>query len=791
MRCGEWRKKNSVNAKRRWDYERAQGLRRDLRHAPKLFWKMFGNEGPREHAFGVEEWTESFSRLFDIGDGGSSACLYDGQGGRHQDVEDLFPVPGETQKASAASLNEPITRVEVLKALSCATNGKAQGADGIPMEFIKCATVEVRVGNARAKQNVLLDHIVHLFNNVLCGDFPTSWAVGIVSPVPKPKGNVGDMDDYRGIVVGNAIAKLYSMVLMHRLDSWAEKEGVRAAGQSGFRQGRGTTDASFVLQHVIGECREEGKPVYAAFIDFKKAYDSVRRPLLWDCLRSLGIHGSFLDSVIGMYRHVQLQVRQGGEVGQQFPSHTGLKQGDPLSPLLFGLFIDRIEAFLAKRLPDVGLKVMQTVVRVLLYADDLVLLAASPNELQKMLDVLDVFCKVNSLTVNQKKSEVVVFNKCFCTMRGKISVTYDKVELAFREEFIYLGTSFCSKGGSAGAGVRCLDKGRRAMYALIRRCNTVDIQNVYLRCRLFDSLVKPVLLFGDVIWGPSALSQCLLCKHGTGLLHDAELMHRGFLRKCLHVNNSVHVASMMIELKRHPLWLDVLMHVVRFWNNVQKRLPSDLVKMAMNEGFDRLERGYPCSGWVRDLSKCLAVLDVPLVFGGQIDELMVYERAYEVWLSRHGTAQSDVRVRDIPDSDRRHFRFITYMSWFASDGNIIDRFWYQLDRVDLIQSIARYRFGCHGLNIDRQRQNGVPRSMRACRMCALDDREDEAHILICPAYEDIRQRFGVACDVGSVDVETLVRKYMASPSSGDSSAYWRNIGLFIQSVLRHRNNSLS
>ena len=96
------------------------------------------------------------------------------------------------------------------------------------------------------------------------------------------------------------------------------------------------------------------KAAFAAFIDFKKAYDSVDRQLLWKSLQALGLQGWSHGILQAMYSDVQLRARVGGDEGESFPSTRGVKQGDPLSPLLFGLFIDKLVGFLNNRLPGWG-----------------------------------------------------------------------------------------------------------------------------------------------------------------------------------------------------------------------------------------------------------------------------------------------------------------------------------------------------------------------------------------------------------------------------------------------------
>ena len=325
---------------------------------------------------------------------------------------------------------------------------KSPGVDGLPMDFLKHAIRTAEVDGETVKTNIFAAPLAIVLTKMLAsGAYPREWSVGAVAPVPKPKGDPGSKDDHRAIVVGQAMAKLFSLVMLRRMDAWAEDEGMRAAGQAGFRHGRGTPDNAFVLQHVIEKYRSLKKPVYAAFIDFRKAYDSVSRPLLWECLRGLGVHGRALSVLQSMYSDVRLRVRLEGVLGEMFSSGVGVMQGCPLSPLFFGLLIDRIEAFMHEMLPGVGVHLGQMLLQILLYADDLVLLAESQADLQKMLDALQQFCELMGLTVNVKKSEAVIFNNNYAprgagvTLAGEggpSTLVYNGAPLAVKSMFVYV-----------------------------------------------------------------------------------------------------------------------------------------------------------------------------------------------------------------------------------------------------------------------------------------------------------------------------------------------------------------
>jgi hypothetical protein len=352
--------------------------------------------------------------------------------------------------AHAEHLNHHLSLAEVEHAIKSLQNGRAAGTDGLSAEFIKYAfPTEDKALHA------LAGDITHALNTVFQGQFPQEWTVNAVTPVPKAKADPTSMDNYRGIAVGNALAKLYSLIMLQRLDAWAEGQGKRAKGQAGFRHGRSAADNIFILQHVLERSRARGRRAYCAFIDFQKAYDSVDRDLLWQALRSMGLHGQFLDSLTQMYSHVTMRVRLDGRLGRAFQAPTGVKQGHPLSPLLFGLFMDRFEGYVLQECANVGAFLTDdTRIQVLFYADDLVLLAHSQEHLQTLLDCLHRFSVANRLTVNIDKTKVMVGGDAGCRERFE----YGGAVLRVVDSFVYLGVEVCRLHKTQGDQAKPADK---------------------------------------------------------------------------------------------------------------------------------------------------------------------------------------------------------------------------------------------------------------------------------------------------------------------------------------------
>jgi hypothetical protein len=247
------------------------------------------------------------------------------------------------------------------------------------------------------------------FNKILREGYCESLFVGIIHALYKG-GDCTQFDNYRGITVRPILVKVFAMIFESYINQWAETNDLCAKGQVGFRKDFRTTDNLFILRTLTEQARFQKKKLYICFVDFKKTFDTIPRDLLWQVLEGLGISGQILECLCSMYCKDQACLHHLEEgLTPTFLCHIGVKQGCPLSPLLFGLFIDGLEKRLNALEGDTPPMLGQLAVRLLLYVDDLAFMSHTRVGLQKQLDVLQAFCCERQLIVNVKKTKVVVF----------------------------------------------------------------------------------------------------------------------------------------------------------------------------------------------------------------------------------------------------------------------------------------------------------------------------------------------------------------------------------------------
>ena len=406
---------------------------------PKEYWKIVGKmrcwnceKSDPVDAIKTHRWIKHFETLF----GKDSSSHLD-----------------ECKSVVFNELNFHIKQQEISSAINSLKRNKSPGIDGIVNEFLI------------AGKEYLLQPLCNLFNLILTSSsYPKLWAMNLLRPIHK-KGDVSDTDNYRGIALSSCLSKLYSYVLLERLNKYILKHKLISQHQIGFLKGKQTSDHIFVLKTLIDKIvKKEKSKLFVAFIDFKKAYDTIDRYHLLVKLKDAGIGGLFLNAIKAMYTSVKYCIKLNDGLTSPIESSKGLKQGDVLSPMLFNLFVNDLKDIFDDKNEPVDLYNIK--LNHLLYADDLILMSKTKEGLQACLDNLGSYCDKWNLRVNIEKSKTMIFNPGSRNMNDHKFYLKDN-ELEPVKNFTYLGIDISLNGSFSKAIDNLKDKANKAMFPLI------------------------------------------------------------------------------------------------------------------------------------------------------------------------------------------------------------------------------------------------------------------------------------------------------------------------------------
>lgn len=257
------------------------------------------------------------------------------------------------------------------------------------------------------------------------------------------------------------------------------------------------------LTNIIETRKLKGKSTFTAFIDFKKAYDSINRTLLFTKLNKMGLCGNMFQALLSIYKDVRCCVRLNGLITEWFSVDCGLKQGCNLSPILFNFFINDLESRISAL--DLGIDIDGEKISILLYADDVVLICENEEDLQTILDTLHIWCKDNELNVNQEKSKVIHFrpNSVRKTVSG-FHIGEKAIEV--ETQYVYLGLLLTEYMDYNIMAKNVSKAASRALGLVISRYKALGGLPFNSFTKLYDSLVYSTISYGAAIWGDRSFS---------------------------------------------------------------------------------------------------------------------------------------------------------------------------------------------------------------------------------------------------------------------------------------------
>jgi len=357
------------------------------------------------------------------------------------------------------------------------------GIDGIPSRVI------TQLRNSKAFVDVLYGLFVMYIH---VGYWPEEWNEILLAAVHKPGKPPNMRTSYRAVHLISGLAKVFASVVEGRLTEWVE----RSDEQFGFEKGHGARDNVLVAAAIFEKYSSSG--LHCCFVDFKAAFDTVDREKLIKKLKELNVNARFVELIARMYSNVAARVK-GSDV--RFVENRGVKQGDPLGPRLFNIFIRDLPAALHEEGGTDPVNLANRIIRCLLYADDLLVVSTTVEGLQRQLDALASYCKEWGLVVNTVKTEYM-----FAKGRQKgegtparqmvAPVSFEGKQLVVCTEFKYVGVWFSDDCTFERHFEKALDRARSAMYACDGRALRLDKAcPVALRCMMLRVYVYPLLMY--------------------------------------------------------------------------------------------------------------------------------------------------------------------------------------------------------------------------------------------------------------------------------------------------------
>ena len=642
----------------------------------------------------------------------------------------------------AARLGSPITPAEVAAFASQAKPRKAVAGE-LPPWFLKAAAEQLAP---------VLAAVYTAWRRV--GQLATPDALSIIAPILKPGGDPTSCSSLRGIAIGTMAAKLYAAILEQRISDWAEASNFRAAGQFGFRRQRGTAQAALVLRALQDQHRLRGQQLWGCFVDFKQAYDRVPREQLWQKLAARGVDTAWLAAAQALYSNVPMSVRTSAGLSPCFQAVTGLKQGCPLTPTLFGLYIDDLEEELmaaARRGEQLDLPSFLgsggAAVPPLLYADDMVLLATSAAGLQRQLNLLQQYCRQWGLTVNIDKTKLMLLSGRRTQHAAQqtaeaAGLTFAGQQLAAVTSFKYLGIAFHSSTCLAGAAAPARAQlARLAMHNCRTRCAEVGIEAAPVQLRLFGTMVDSVLSHGAEVWGVQLAAKAACCHRGSAG-SAAEKLQLSYLRHLLGVRQSTPNAALLAETGERPLWQRWLRRAAKLWNKTLEERPGSLLQQALLSSVQLADGAHPLAqqSWAAQLAAGLAAVGMQLdlqqpapVDLGELGEAAQRRQLAQLQeaLAKGGASRLEHYVHNVVGA------LNLAPAMFGQRETYLDAVRRRQDR----EALAQLRTGSHWGAEETGRWTRRPREQRVCPHCH-DGIEDAPHMLLtCPLYAPLRLNF--------------------------------------------------
>ena len=375
----------------------------------------------------------------------------------------------------------------------------------------------------------------------------------------------------------------------------------------------------------------------------------------------------------------------------------------------------------------------------LLWADDLVLLSTSPEGLQSAISKTHCFYNDLGLEMNSKKTKIMIFNS-----RGikitKHNFFVGNQPLEVVEEYQYLGIKLKPSGSFKFAVSELFDKANRAWFAISNVLYQHKKIAVKKALQLFDSLIRPIILYAVELWLPFIMPKKGLenesCLFKFWENFQPKVLNQKIGRLVLSVHRKCSRLAVLGELGRFPVLIPAIKLCLKYQYQIGLRDTNSLVFKALKD----MKNNPEIDSWFSRVEKIKSALKIPKLYGKPEKVGSVLDKTLKGKFERFLLDEINVIKKNNDGLDHNKLRlYKTFKGCFKEEPyikNILNR--------NQRMWLSRYRTSAHNLRIESGRYSSpiTPLSQRVCFYCNNGEIDNEQHaILQCNTFKLKRQCF--------------------------------------------------